>query len=441
LGIESIHRLNYCNFVEEIPQHPANDTHRQIDRFHADNIYYIGVVKDELLGMVSLRTTRPFSLDQKLTDIDTYLPDGKNICEIRLLAVAPHMRHGRFTSALFQFLAHYAIEAGVNLGIMSGTTRQLKLYRRLGFTPFGSLVGQGEALYQPVLLSFASFVDLTLARLNMPLGAIRKTVNFLTEPVAVHPDVAAAMSQLPFWHRSHRFKRTLVETKAALCHSTRATQVEVMVGPGTLANDTVAAQLSLLNALNLILSNGEFGERLLDHATRMKLKFETMAAPWGVGIDMETLAAKLAHSPAINWLWLTHCETSTGTLIDLPGLAAICRQYAVKLCVDCTSSVGAVLVDLTDVYLATTVSGKALAAYPELAMVFQHHDIRPAPSELPRTLDLGLYASLDSGDVPFTHSSNLVAAVLCALQREDWSAKFFRMAANGAQLWQQMLKH
>jgi hypothetical protein len=414
---EAIHALNYRSFVEEIPQHPENNTRRLIDRFHADNIYCIGVHANVLLGMVSLRTKRPFSLDQKLTNIEQYLPAGKNICEIRLLAVEPAMRHSRFTLMLFQFLARHAIQAGFDLGIMSGTTRQLKLYQRLGFTPFGPLVGQGEAHYQPMMLPLASFTDLTLKRLKMPPRAL---VNFLPGPVAMYADVQAAMSAHPCSHRSARFKRCFVDTKAALCKLTRAAQVEILVGPGTLANDMVAAQLSLLNATGLMVSNGEFGERLLDHATRMQLIFEKVVAPWGSAIDLAMLDEKLARSPNIKWLWLTHCETSTGTLIDLPTVVAICKKYAVKLCVDCISSVGVLPVDLTDVYLATTVSGKALAAYPGLSMVFHHHDIAPAPTQLPRYLDLGLYADLQNGDVPFTHSSNLVEALWCALAREDW---------------------
>ncbi len=434
---DAIHALNYRTFVEEIPQHPENVARRQVDRFHDDNVYCIGVREGTLLGMVSLRTKRPFSLDQKLTNIEQYLPAGKNICEIRLLAVEPHMRQSRFTLSLFQFLARYALDAGFDLGIMSGTTRQLKLYHRIGFMPFGPLVGKGDALFQPMALSLDSFVDVTLKRLKMPMNRI---VNFLPGPVAIHAATQAAMSAHPYSHRSDRFKRCLVDAKAALCKLTCATQAEILVGPGTLANDMVAAQLSLLNQPGLIASNGEFGERLLDHATRMQLTFETMVTAWGSAIDAAKLEKKLASDTAIKWLWLTHCETSTGTLIDLPTLSAICRKYAVKLCVDCISSVGVLPVDLSDVYLATTVSGKALAAYPGLSVVFHHHAIAPAPSRLPRYLDLGLYASLKDGDVPFTHSSNLVEALSCALVREDWAIKFARVERYGAILRQELLR-
>jgi len=42
---------------------------------------------------------------------------------------------------------------------------------------------------------------------------------------------------------------------------TGARNTEMVLGSGTLANDVVAAQLSLERGPGLILSNGEFGER------------------------------------------------------------------------------------------------------------------------------------------------------------------------------------
>ena len=53
------------------------------------------------------------------------------------------------------------------------------------------------------------------------------------------------------------------------------------MGSGTLANDVIAGQLSLLGEPGLILSNGEFGERLMDQAWRFNLKFDSVEFPWG----------------------------------------------------------------------------------------------------------------------------------------------------------------
>src|SRR5207249_9548347 len=92
---EQIHALNYRTFVEEIPQHTSNRERRLVDRFHEQNTYLICLRADRLVGMMAVRGDRPFSLDAKLPALDTYLPAGRSLCEIRLLAVVPRERRGR----------------------------------------------------------------------------------------------------------------------------------------------------------------------------------------------------------------------------------------------------------------------------------------------------------------------------------------------------------
>ena len=89
---EQIHRLNYRTFVEEIPQHTASPGQRLVDKFHAENTYLIGLAGKKLVGMLAVRGNRPFSLDQKLANLDSYLPANRKICEIRLLAVEKKFR-------------------------------------------------------------------------------------------------------------------------------------------------------------------------------------------------------------------------------------------------------------------------------------------------------------------------------------------------------------
>src|SRR5262249_25645680 len=89
---ELIHRLNYRTFVEEIPQHSANGEKRLVDRFHEENTYIICMSGEELLGMIALRSHRPFSLDFKLDNLDSYVPANSKPVEIRLLAIEPRYR-------------------------------------------------------------------------------------------------------------------------------------------------------------------------------------------------------------------------------------------------------------------------------------------------------------------------------------------------------------
>ena len=60
-----------------------------------------------------------------------------------------------------------------------------------------------------------------------------------------------------------------------------AQQVEILLGSGSLANDALAAQLSLEEKPGLVVANGEFGERLADHARRFGLSFDLVQYPWG----------------------------------------------------------------------------------------------------------------------------------------------------------------
>jgi hypothetical protein len=55
-----------------------------------------------------------------------------------------------------ELVAVYAMERKHDLALISGTTRQQRLYRHLGFLPFGPLVGSGEARFQPMYLTLGA---------------------------------------------------------------------------------------------------------------------------------------------------------------------------------------------------------------------------------------------------------------------------------------------
>jgi len=153
---EQIKRLNYVTFVDEIPQHRPNDKKELLDKFHHHNTYIIALLEKQLVGMISINDTRPFSLDNKIENLDNQLPPFKKICEIRLLAVKQNHRGGIIFYRLMSFLKDFAISKGFDIAVISGTTRQLKLYKAIGFIEFGSLTGSADALYQPMYLSVNS---------------------------------------------------------------------------------------------------------------------------------------------------------------------------------------------------------------------------------------------------------------------------------------------
>ncbi len=431
---EEIHRLNYKTFVEEIPQHKASPTQRLVDKFHDENTYLICLSGRKLAGMLAVRGNRPFSLDQKLEKLDSYLPVGRKVCEIRLLAVEKKFRGAQVLQGILALLWQHGIEKGYDLAIISGTPRQFRLYRHLGFIPFGPVVGAGEAQFQPMYVTLETFESTAREFLrSSPSRSFQPSaVNFLPGPVTVRREVRRAFEQAPESHRCKSFEDDFQATRRILCDLTHSANVQFFLGSGTLANDVIAAQLSLEPGRGLVLSNGEFGERLVDHSRRFGLDFDALQAPWGEPMELLKVRQKLESNPTPSWLWCTHCETSTGVLNDLERLKALCAEFQTKLCLDCISSVGTMPLNLTGVYLASCSSGKGLRSYPGVSMVFYQHALTSKSSRLPRYIDLGYYASQQG--VPFTFSSNLLHALHAAVKQVAWEKRFTELEELSAWL-------
>ncbi len=415
--LEQIHRLNHATFAEEIPQHPRSADGILIDRFHDQNTYVIALDGDRLAGMLAVRTDRPFSLDTKVPDLDSRLPEGRSACEIRLLAVASGHRKGTVFRGLMRLATQHCLSLGFDMALISATVRQLKLYGHMGFKPFAPLVGTPEAPFQPMYLTLEDARErwraFEPARVRLQPG-----------PVSLHPAVRRALAAPPISHRCGEFAGMLREVKERLRELAGTERVSLLFGSGTLANDAVAAQISRegrVGGMGLVLANGEFGERLCDHARRFGLAHSALRAEWGSVFDYERVA-----QAECDWIWAVHCETSTGVLNDLDALKDICRHSGKRLYVDCISSIGTVPVNLSGVRLASGVSGKGFGSFAGVSMVFHDHEIAPAP-DLPRYLDLGCYGRED--EVPYTCCSNLIAALRTALDRQRFKERFSHLAS------------
>jgi GNAT superfamily N-acetyltransferase len=234
---EQIHELNYRTFVEEIPQHAANPERALRDRFDDENSYVVALQGMRLVGMICVRDRRPFSLDAKLPDLDEHLPPGRSVCEIRLLSVDSEHRNGKVFRGLVEELARVCLARGHDLAIISGTVRQLRLYRHIGFVPFGSLVGTPDALYQPMYLTLESFRERARA---YSVPSPNPPANFLPGPVQIHPEVQRAFAEPPVSHRGAEFLTEFQETRRLLRKMAGARNVALLLGSGTLANDAVA---------------------------------------------------------------------------------------------------------------------------------------------------------------------------------------------------------
>ncbi|HEK9102636.1 aminotransferase class V-fold PLP-dependent enzyme [Bacillus cereus] len=412
---ESIHKLNYKTFVEEIPQHEQTEERKRIDLFHEENTYLICLDGRRLVGMVAVRGTRPFSLDNKILHLDKWLPErGDRVYEIRLLAVEQEYRSGRALLGLIRFLHRYLLLNGYDLALISATTRELALYEQIGFRPFYTLVGTEQAAFQPMYITPKMFEQSSI------INVVKKEYTFLPGPVDISENVQQAFASNPISHRSNQFKAAMENVKKRLLQMTKAKHVQIMLGTGTLANDSIVLQLKLLKGHGLILTNGEFGNRLIKQANRVNLSFDTYEREMGKPFIYNEIEELVKHQE-YEWIWFVHHETSTGMLNDLEALIGISKRYGIKLCVDCISSIGAIQFSLEDVYFASGVSGKAIGAYTGLSFVFYNHIVN-ANETLPTYMDIGMYA--ENGSVPYSQSWNLIYALQEALKKFEDEAEY-----------------
>ncbi|WP_342558810.1 aminotransferase class V-fold PLP-dependent enzyme [Metasolibacillus sp. FSL K6-0083] len=399
---DQIAALNYATFVEEIPQHEPNATRRLVDKFHADNTYLVVYKEQQLIGMLALRDKRPFSLDSKIGDVEQYLPDEicDKLCEVRLLAIKTQFRNGRVFFRLAQALANYLFERRYTACVISGTTREEKLYKQMGFHQFAEAVGTNEALFLPMVLTRENSASLR-QRLR------RHALTFYPGPVYQQEP----LSYTDLSHRSFAFQLLFQELQQRLLALAHTQYVTPFVGTGTLANEVMLAQLKsdFSESKGFIITNGEFGERLAKQAKQQEMLFDVLTFAWHEPFDLARIEERLAQGE-YKWLLYAHGETSTG-MCNGDQLAKIAARYDVVVCADCISSFGAFPFSLAPFYLATAVSGKAIGALSGLSFVFSNH--QPQPSQAPLYINLAYYANWQ---IPFTLPAALLHSSLAALR-------------------------
>src|SRR5690606_30054205 len=145
----------------------------------------------------------------------------------------------------------------------------------------------------------------------------------------------------------------------------------LLTGSGTLANEVMLNEIKNKNQKGLILSNGEFGNRLIAQAWRHQILFDTYSIDWGKKFDTATIKKKLEQND-IHWILFCHCETSTGIINELQTIIELGKSFRCACFVDCMSTVGTMPLDLSGVSMATASSGKGLASVPGLAIVFSN---------------------------------------------------------------------
>ena len=239
-------------------------------------------------------------------------------------------------------------------------------------------------------------------------------------PTPVPPEVLAAMSQPVVHHRSQDFRPIYERCLARLREVFRTEQEVLMFGSsGTGTMESAVANLCSPGDRVVIVSAGSFGERWVAIATAYSLDVERVDYAWGDVPSADDLAARLRELGGAKAVFITHSETSTGVVCDLPPLAAAASDAGALSVVDAVSSLGAVPLETDAWGVDAVVSGsqKALMTPPGLAAVAVSEKAWAARGDSPRFYFdwVRTREAQSKRGAPFTPPVSLVAGLDVAL--------------------------
>jgi 2-aminoethylphosphonate-pyruvate transaminase len=192
-------------------------------------------------------------------------------------------------------------------------------------------------------------------------------------PVMVSKKVKSALLHSDIGHRETEFIEILTRCRAKLNQAFGVAGQDytnvIITGSGTSANEALLSSYGPGKKL-LILSNGEFGNRLIDLARCHELDYTPLEFGWANPIDLAKVE-QLVSTDLYDALMVVHHETSTGMLNPINEIGAMLKKYNVDFLVDAVSSIGAeaLSMETANITFCTASANKALASLPGLAFV------------------------------------------------------------------------
>ena len=247
-------------------------------------------------------------------------------------------------------------------------------------------------------------------------------VLFIPGPVQVSKSVREATKRGDICHRGKTFQTLFKRVRHSLLEVLElrdSTQYEsvIITGSGTSANECALSSIAGKKKV-LVISNGEFGERLYKISS-LHNDTEIIKYDWGTSIDPKVVASYLENNPQ-SIVAMVHHETSTGLINPVEEIGRICKLHSCDYFVDCVSSIPADIIDMekSNISFLSGSSSKAIGSYPGLSFVvgkkksfetlrnlppktayldlYKHYEMAKEKDETPNTPAIQLLYSLDA---------------------------------------------
>jgi alanine-glyoxylate transaminase / serine-glyoxylate transaminase / serine-pyruvate transaminase len=199
-----------------------------------------------------------------------------------------------------------------------------------------------------------------------------RTLLMIPGPIEFEPAVMAEMGAPTTGHLAPNFVEAFGQALERMrqVFMSKEGQPFVIAGTGTLAMDTAGANLVEPGDRALVVNTGYFSDRYADILTRYGAEVTHVRSAVGDRPTLEQVEEALQNGP-YKLMTVTHVDTSTGVLTDIPSLASLARKYNTLIVVDGVCSVGGEELRMDDwgVDLALTASQKAIGVPPGLALL------------------------------------------------------------------------
>lgn len=196
---------------------------------------------------------------------------------------------------------------------------------------------------------------------------------FTPGPLKVSERVRDAFIGVDVMHRGYVFTALLSEVHKKLFQAFEVSDryfPVIFTATGRGANEAMVAPY-VLNRQPLFITNGSWGDNLIEIAGYYKKKLRVLNLPKDRKIDASIVADHLDLNPEIDSVFVVHHETRSGILNNLAAISEAVKSRGLKLLVDAMSSA---ILEETDfeelgVDMFTTSSAKGLRSFPGLSIV------------------------------------------------------------------------
>lgn len=282
---------------------------------------------------------------------------------------------------------------------------------------------------------------------------MKKYLLFTPGPVNVASNVRAAIAKEDICHRELDFDYLLQSIEQKLLQlfeikNTEDYRAVVITGSGTAANESMLS--SVVDKQNiLILTNGEFGDRLYNTSKIHNKNTFLLDFGWGNKINTSEVETYLNENK-IDVIAMVHHETSSGMLNSLHDIGTLSKANGSILIVDGVSSAGAEAIDMEQNHIAffSSSSSKAIGSYSGLSFVigrkceFERLKAYPAKSTYLNLYKFYHYISTVSQtpNTPATHLFYALEQALINILDEGISNRYASIQYKASLLRRGMLK-